>query len=92
MKWLLLAIIMCGCKTMQPPVYQYRVEAQYIRYEKENGIYVMRFWSKKFDTIYVTQAVKPHFRFRSYATLAWNCPDPTVKCYDPVNVQIFKSR
>lgn len=92
MKWLLLAIVLVSCKTMQPPVYQHKVDAQYIRYTKEDGYYLLRFWSKKHDTLYVTQMIKPHFRFRSYATLAWNCPDPTVKCDGPVDVKILKSR
>ena len=90
---IMLVISLVSCKTMQPPTYQHKTEAQYVGFDKESNYYVMKFWSRKYDTSYVTQNTKPHFHYREYVILAWNCSDVSQNCtVGTVNIKIFKSR
>jgi hypothetical protein len=83
---IILAMSLFGCTVVQPTYT--RVNAQYVGYFKENNLYVMKFWAKRYDTLYVEQHIKPRFHYREYVILQWTC-DSSNGRHD---VKILKSR
>lgn len=81
------AFALSSCVAPKPlPEGTQKVEATYFGYYKKSGIYVLKYYTRLYDTIRVYQNIKPHFHMRDQVYLEWNCMDSLS------DVKILKNR